>query len=78
MDTVSLLLKVYQECDISSFMGKDDEVVLLRIEAQINGKHVHVFLTDKQMLYGANQADSANFISYKLPSKEGSFFLYVR
>jgi hypothetical protein len=53
-------------------MGDNDEVVRLRLETRITGKHMHVILTDKSLLYGPNKGKRSQFISHKLPNKEGN------
>ena len=54
-----------------SVMGDNDEVVKLRMEARIAGKHMHILLTDKSILYGPNKGNRRQFVAHKLPNKDG-------
>lgn len=56
-------------------MGEEDEVVKLRVEARIDKKHMHVVITNKSILYGPNRGSKSQFVSRKLPFKEGIFII---
>lgn len=54
-----------------SVMGEGDEVVQARIEGRVEGKLVHVIITNKTISYGPNGGDSNRFRKFKLPQREG-------